>query len=283
MMKKIIVLLMFGCIPIFVWANVPVVDYSSPAYQNVQATPETITSAPASTNLSSNQRLDKLEQQINNINEQNFLSKIDELQQRLQKLNGQVEDQAHQIEKLNSQLRSFYKSNQAVAATVNTSNDGSKAHPVPVITGAIVEAVPGATIEKNDNIELGEDKTFLKEQQMYQTAIDLLPSKKYEASGNKLRNYLRLYPQGVYAANAHYWLGEINFLQKNYDAAEEEFKTVIDRYSKAKQVPDAMLKLALVHQNQGRDNRAKQELQAVVKNYPGSAAAQLAKSQLEGN
>lgn len=283
MMKKIIVLLMFGCIPIFVWANVPVVDYSSPAYQNVQATPETITSAPASTNLSSNQRLDKLEQQINNINEQNFLSKIDELQQRLQKLNGQVEDQAHQIEKLNSQLRSFYKSNQAVAATVNTSNDGSKAHPVPVITGAIVEAVPGATIEKNDNIELGEDKTFLKEQQMYQTAIDLLPSKKYEASGNKLRNYLRLYPQGVYAANAHYWLGEINFLQKNYDAAEEEFKTVIDKYSKAKRVPDAMLKLALVHQNQGRDNRAKQELQAVVKNYPGSAAAQLAKSQLEGN
>ena len=84
-------------------------------------------------------------------------------------------------------------------------------------------------------------------------------------------------------ANAHYWLGEINFLQKNYDAAEEEFKTVTAKYPKSKRVSDAMFKLALVHQNQGRDAQAKQELKQVMKRYPGTSAAQLAKLQLEGN
>ena len=328
MMKKIVVGSIFSLVTFFAFAEVPVVDYSSDAKSSaksfaVKAEPEFIAApvpAISTSGLSADQRISKLEQQVSNLNEQSLTTKIDELQQRFQKISGQIEDQKHQIEQLNSQLRSFYqdlnqrlekpgsekaslekpKAGEQAVVDASTAKNISNTSIVPVTTSEVVEALPNATAaavvattanttidvvaaKKNDEAKPRTDKASLKEQQMYQTAIDLLPDKKYEASGNKLRDYLRLYPKGIYVANAHYWLGEINFMQKNYDAAEEEFKTVTDKYSKSKRASDAMFKLALVHQNQGRDAQAKQELKQVMKRYPGTSAAQLAKLQLEGN
>jgi len=308
MIKKIIAVSVFNLVAFSAFsavADVPVVDYSSDARSSaksfaVNPEPEFVpASVPAisTSGLSADQRINKLEQQINNISEQNSATKVDSLQQQFQKLTGQIEDQKHQIEQLNSQLRSFYQDlNQRLEkpgsekpkigeSAVSTSDTST----APVTTGEVVEAMPNTTTlaavdnKKTDEVKPRTDKAFLAEQQMYQTAIDLLPDKKYEASGNKLRDYLKHYPKGAYVANAHYWLGEINFLQKNYDAAEEEFKIVTVKYPKSKRISDAMFKLALTHQNQGRDAQAKQELKQVMKRYPGTSAAQLAKLQLEGN
>jgi tol-pal system protein YbgF len=270
MIKKIIGLILMSLVA-HAFAEVPVVDYAS---MN-----------------NADQRINKIEQQVNNINEQNLVSKIDELQKRLQELSGQAEDQNHKIEQLNSQLRNFYQDlNQRLERPKTNDRSITTANSSDTITASEVVEVPPDVVKESKEIKEGDDavkpkndQAFLKEQQTYQTAIDLLPDKKYEASGNKLRSYLKIYPKGVYAANAHYWLGEINFLQKNFDAAEEEFKIVIDKYAKSKRVSDALFKIALVHQNQGRDGQAKQELKRIIKRYPGTSAAQLAKLQLEGN
>lgn len=263
-----------------------------------------LVNASKRTNLNVEQRIGRLEQQIRNVNAQNLLHRIEELQQLVQKLNGQMEEKQHQIEQLNQQLKSFYQDlNRRLGGKGGDS--AIVAEPVasimPIVPvkstavaedGEIVSATDDSTakilgdgVKKTETLKpvgAAADSAFLKEQQMYQTAIDLLPDKKYEASESKLRDYLKAYPKGIYVANAHYWLGEINFLQKNFDAAEEEFKIVVDKHAKSKRAADAMLKLALVHQNQGREAQAKQELSQVVKRYPGTSAAQLAKKQLAG-
>ncbi|MBU0744450.1 MAG: tol-pal system protein YbgF [Gammaproteobacteria bacterium] len=313
-MKKIVSGLFLGLMITSVFADAPVVDYStSIGKESAQSFPAQTTegfSAPAATrtNFSVEQRINRLEQQVNNINGQNLSSKIEELQQNLQRLNGQLESQTHQIEQLNTQIKEFYQDlnrrletnkpgvpkatvapDSIAAASVASVNSSSSlmqdATIVPATASNVAGAFAGNELEKNDSLQPAPataDNAFLKEQQMYQAAIDLLPDKKHE-SVNELRDYLKKYPKGVYVANAHYWLGEINFLQKNYDAAEEEFKVVVDKYSKSKRVADAMLKLALVHQNQGRDEQAKKELNKVIKIYPKTSAAQLAKQQLVGN
>lgn len=302
MIKKNAAALVFSLATSFAFADVQVVDYSS---DSVKSQPDLVIAPAISTRgLSIDQRINKLEQQINNINGQNFISKIDELQQRVQKQSGQLEDQEHKIEQLNSQLRSFYQDlNQRLERPslekpsldkpiVEKPKTTEITKEETIEAAAAIEPAVIATKKANEikpapvNEPINEprnDKAFLKEQQMYQTAIDLLPDKKYEASGSKLRDYLKLYPKGAYVANAHYWLGEINFLQKHYDAAEEEFKVVLDKYSKSKRASDAMFKLALVHQNQGRESQSKQELRQVIKRYPGTSASRLAKAQLDGN
>jgi tol-pal system protein YbgF len=268
-MKKNINTILFrcivGCAISSAFAEAPVVDYSSVVNPDKEQSAFT---APVKTNLSTEQRIGKLEQQMSNINGQNLSNKIDELQQKLQEANGKLESQAHQIEQLDKQLKDYY---QDLNKRLGTTPQATVANtPINAATDA---SVTSATVTPPS------DSAFLKEQQMYQTAIDLLPDKKHE-SENKLRDYLKQYPKGAYVANTHYWLGEINFLQKNFDAAEEEFRVVVNKYAKSKRVADAALKLALVHQNQGREAEAKQELQKIIKRYPGTSAAQLAKQQL---
>lgn len=311
-MKKIISGLFLSGMVVAVFAEVPVVDYSSSAAA-VSSTntaqsfamptvnsPRVVVPPPpppAVTNFSIDQRVNRLEQQVNNINGQNLVIKIEELQQSLQKANGKLEDQEHKIEQLNKQLKDFYQDvRQRLGIAIPTQPAVPQSGlntPTPAMPAFAANATSGSGLipATTSNVagvfespqpsapSVKAESAFLKEQQMYQTAIDLLPDKKHE-SENKLRDYLKQYPKGVYVPNAHYWLGEINFLQKNFDAAEEEFKIVINKYPKSKRIADAKLKLALVHQNQGRDAEAKKELQEVAKLYPGTSAAQLAKQQL---
>lgn len=291
-----------------VLAQAPVVEHSSGSAVVASGTAGQPFAMPASSSAdgslptrfgfksgASEQRLNKLEQQVNNLNDQALPRKLEELQQDLQKLNGQVESQAHQIEQLEKNLKDFYQDlNQRLGVGKGAApHEGGSVIPEAGVSGpaevslgasgglAVVPAVAGKKVNDNSKplAANATDSDFFKEQQAYQTAIDLLPDKKHE-SENKLREYLKQYPHGAYVANAHYWLGEINFLQKSFDAAEEEFNLVVKKYAKSKRVADAMLKLALVHQNQGREVEAKHELQKVVKLYPGTPAARLAKQQL---
>ncbi len=276
-------------------ADAPVVDYSSSAVSTLQPGITKPFVAPATgqiaaarqqplatSNLSSDQRLNKIEQQINYLNEQNLTAKVEELQQNIQKLNGQLESQNYQIDQLSKQLKDFYQDlSQRVDTKSAGSNSPSTSRTETNQTNAQI-TLPITNQEQQPTPAPANDNAFLKEQQLYQTAIDLLPDKKHE-SENKLRDYLKQYPKGTYAANAHYWLGEINFLQKNFDAAEEEFNIVINKYPKSKRLADALLKRALVYQNQGRTDKAKQELNKIIKLYPRTSAAQLAKQQLANN
>jgi tol-pal system protein YbgF len=268
-------------------ADAPVVDYSRDlgTTRTVETTATTATTKttkpfaalvpPASPSyeqpsatigrLSPEQRIIRLESQTDNLNRQNLLLKIEELQQNIQTLNGQITLQTHQIEQMDKQLKSFYQDiNRRIddGETSGTTNKSST-------KGSSTPQSPSKPATNN----------ALKEQQLYQAAIDLLPDKKLE-SETKLREYIKKYPQGMYRSNAHYWLGEINFLQKNFDIAEEEFNTVINKYATSKRVPDAMLKRAMVYQNQGREKKAQEEFKRLIKLHPKSSAAQLAKQQV---
>jgi tol-pal system protein YbgF len=316
-MKKVVVGFIFSCLSVAVYARAPVVEYSVDSEQGdaqsfalpAAKSQQPINKPVANRNLNADQRLVRVEQQVDNINNQNLLQRVEELQQNVQNLTGKLESQTHQIDLLNQQLKSFYQDlNQridpakrpiavntaanvgAVASINNTSslpsklpNDSSAnalSSIVPATSANLSEALNNqSTAQASNNNNAGSDVAFLKEQQMYQTAIDLLPEKKHE-SEIKLREYLTKYPKGSYVANAHYWLGDINYIQKNFDAAEEEYKLVVNKYPKSRRVADALLKLAFVHQNQGHEKEAKEEFQKIVKRYPGTSAAQNAKEQL---
>ena len=278
--KNLLVLIFIGSFTLAFADKAPVVDYSTQDEQAAkpvvkvvsdegQATASGVEEAPAITeshsDLSTEQRVSKIEQQIANLNQQGLANKIDDLQQRLQKLNGTVEDQGHEIAQLNDQLRDFYQDlNQRIGS-------GS---------AAVKKDVGAAKKKANQSAKesVVSDRASLKEQQLYQTAVDLLPSAE---SAKKLRDYVKDYPNGAYVPGAHYWLGEVYFSQKNFTASEAEFKTVLNNYPKSPKISDAMLKIALIHDNQNKHEQAKLELQQVIKRFPGSQAAKLAKQQID--
>ncbi len=81
-------------------------------------------------------------------------------------------------------------------------------------------------------------------------------------------------------ARAHYMIGEIYYFRKNYSEAIAYFKKSAKLYSKASYMSVLMLYTGISMQNSGDIKNAKAFLKGVIKKYPGTKAAKIAKKQL---
>lgn len=209
-------------------------------------------------------RVTRVEQQVNNLIQMNLPQQIAELQQQVQQLTGQLQELSHQQE-MSSQQQ------QQVEALPDTPPTIQKP-PNPAILNA---AKPPTSDAKPTSLPPQTDTAA------YQHAFDLMANKQYDQAVAAFKDYLRRHPDGQFAANTHYWLGDIYFQQKNLTQAEAELNLVITQYTASGKAPDAFLKLALLHAQQGKTAQAKQEFKTIMARYPGTAAAQLANIQLQ--
>jgi tol-pal system protein YbgF len=94
-------------------------------------------------------------------------------------------------------------------------------------------------------------------------------------------DFLGRYKDDALAANAQYWIGESHYGEKSYNEAILEFRKVWERWPKSDKAPDAVLKIAYSFLGLGSADNAKLFLDEVVRSYPKSGAAKLAKEKLE--
>lgn len=268
--KKLLPFLIAACATV-AYADAPVVDLNQNQPSDMQAAnqpmvaAQTVASAPSMDDSSNyaaidtsrmpvQQRLRRLEQQMNT--QMNSANRIDQLQQQVQQLQGQLEMQTHELQTLQNQQKTFYDDiNQRLA-------QGKPAASSNVAANA---AAPASASDES----------------AYQKAFTLLTNKKYDQAATALQHYLKQFPEGKYLANAHYWLGEIYFMQNKQDLATQEFQTVIAQFPKDKKIPDALFKIAMIHDNAGKHTQARTELKQITKQYPESPAARLAAMRLK--
>jgi tol-pal system protein YbgF len=120
-----------------------------------------------------------------------------------------------------------------------------------------------------------------KEQASYKAAFNLLKVGKYNEAILSYSDFLRQYPSGTYAPNAQYWLGEANYVTRQFPVAIEEFKKVINRYPESRKLPDAMLKIGYIHYELKQSDDARRVLAELTKKFPGTTAARLAENRLQ--
>lgn len=120
-----------------------------------------------------------------------------------------------------------------------------------------------------------------KEQASYKAAFNLLKVGKYNEAILSYSDFLRQYPSGTYAPNAQYWLGEANYVTRQFPVAIEEFKKVINRYPESRKLPDAMLKIGYIHYELKQSDDARRVLTELTKKFPGTTAARLAENRLQ--
>ena len=94
------------------------------------------------------------------------------------------------------------------------------------------------------------------------------------------KQFNQKFPQSSYAANAHYWLGQLLFNKTEYSSAQSEFLIVVNEFTDSSKRADALLKLAMVSQKQDENSAAITLYRQLIKEYPNSTAAQLAKPRL---
>lgn len=115
----------------------------------------------------------------------------------------------------------------------------------------------------------------------YREAFGLLKAGQYQQSITGFSHYLAQYPNGQYADNAQFWLGEAYYVLHKYEPAIAHYQKLVSNYPDSQKQAHARLKIAYSFDELGRSDQAVQMLIQLKQNYPDSSAARLADERLQ--
>ena len=118
------------------------------------------------------------------------------------------------------------------------------------------------------------------ERASYEAAFDVLKAGQYDESARAFLQFLQAHPNGSYAPNARYWLGESYYVTGNYQLALEQFRLLQQQYPQHAKAPGALLKIGLSQYGLQQLGEAEATLTVVTRRYPGSDAARTAEDRL---
>lgn len=247
--------------------------YRIVAFSLLVACAQSAAQAPVTdaTGASIDQRIANLERMVSSrTNAQHRVQEqLDSLQEEVTRLQGSIEEHNYQLEKILERQRELYlEIDKRIEAMQNTTAVQST-----VQQNSNSGVTPSNGIQVVDTV--GESKA-------YEKAVNLiLRDKKYDQAIPEFQAFLQQYPASSYTANAHYWLGQLLFNKQDWSAASEQFANVVTKFPDSSKRADALLKLGIAENERGNNTKAKQTLNQLLKEYPSSSAAKLAKSRLK--
>jgi tol-pal system protein YbgF len=116
--------------------------------------------------------------------------------------------------------------------------------------------------------------------QLYDQATQDLTQGRYALALQGFRDFVRRFPAAELSDNAQYGVGECFFAQSRFDSAAVEYARVESGWAKGDRVPAALYKLALSRERLGMADASKKTFEDLVKRFPNSGEAQLARERL---
>lgn len=126
---------------------------------------------------------------------------------------------------------------------------------------------PGASAGANPN-------------QLYDQASGDLTQGRYAIAIQGFRDFLKAFPSSDLADNARYGVGEGFFALSKFDSAATEYGAVVRDHANGDRAPAALYKLALSEEKLNRADDSRKHLEELVKRFPDSGEAQLARERL---
>lgn len=207
----------------------------------------------------------------------NLFYQLQQLQQEVMMLNGKVEEQAHELRSLKEQSLERYVDldRRLAGGAAAAATSGS------VISGASGSAVTTPISGGSNTAEqAGEGEA-------YRSAYALVRSQKFNDATAAFKQFLRDYPAGRYAPNAHYWLGELYLVMQPADleSSRQAFMLLLSEYPDNSKAPDAMYKLGKVYFQKGNRDKAREYLDRVISQYgsTNSSAVKLSRDFIAQN
>ncbi len=216
-----------------------------------------------------------------------LVNTVQSLLKEFQELRGQLELQAHELDKLKQKILAYDLSG----------TDQSEKNEELKNTDTQSAATP--ELSKNDAAFTGQSEPELKsvqtithaastkrvnpadEQISYLAAYELVKQQKFSRAIEEMKQFLNKYPNGGYSANAHYWLGDMYLSEKNYAQAIIHFKNILQNFKSSNQYAASQLKLGFALAESGHVAEAKTLLTSVINLYPDTSTAYLAHTKLE--
>ncbi len=121
----------------------------------------------------------------------------------------------------------------------------------------------------------------LSENEIYQLAKQAFDKGEYDSAREGFQELIKRYPKSKNADNAQFWIGEIYYREKWYEKAIVEYQKVVESYPKGNKIRSALLKQGYAFANIGDTANASLILKDLIRRYPDSNEATIAKRKLK--
>jgi tol-pal system protein YbgF len=199
-------------------------------------------------------------------------AKVDQVTTNVQALNDSIEDIRVRLGRLSEQMAAMRMAietlqtqqaqiQQAAAQAAASSQPGAPGAPgQPAGSGAAPAPPP---------------------KELYDNALRDLSSGNTELAMKEFLDYLRYYPDTDLAGNAQFYVGESLYRQKKYREAIDAYDTVLDRYPRGNKAAAARLKKGLSFFELKDRAGGERELRRLMRDFPNSDEAKIAKDYLK--
>ncbi|OCW97596.1 tol-pal system protein YbgF [Alishewanella sp. HH-ZS] len=180
-------------------------------------------------------------------------------------LRGVTENHSYQLDEIVQRQRDIYQEIERRVSAVQGSAGNSTASSAAAASG------PAVTVSGNAS-----------ENDAYERAVNLvLKDRRFDAAIPEFENFLRTYPNSVYAPNAYFWLGQLLFNNNDNAKAKTSFERVVTNFPDSNKVADALLKLGQIAERQNDKATALTHYRKVVSAHGSTTAARLAKERID--
>jgi len=115
---------------------------------------------------------------------------------------------------------------------------------------------------------------------LYSNGLRDINGKHYDLAAQEFQDYLKYYGETDLASNAQFYLGEIAFMQNQFQQALESYNKVVENYPKSFKTASARMRKGFCLAELGQKAAAIRELRTVVRQYPGTDEAKRSSAKL---
>ncbi|HEV2491047.1 MAG TPA: tol-pal system protein YbgF [Candidatus Acidoferrales bacterium] len=204
--------------------------------------------------------------------------------QQMTGLSDNMQDLQARVGKLAQQMTDIQSTLQTINAKVSAPPPTQAAPTSPDTGGdAPANTQPGATVQPTG---AGRQVSILQPisgDTLYSGAVRDLNGRHYDLSRQEFTDYLKNFPDGPFAANSQFYLGELNYAQGDYNAAISAYDKVIVNYRRSSKVAPSMLEKGRALAQLGKKTSAEREFRELIRTFPGTDEAKAAQTELRGS
>lgn len=222
-----------------------------------------------------------------------LFAKIQALEVEVRDLRGLVEQQTFLIDQLSQRRMDDYldldrrigELQRGVSGNVSdtstrVSGGVSRSAGSPVVSPSIAvvpDQTPGSVPEPPVAKQADRAKTA------YRAAYQKVKDRKFTVAKVELIAFINAYPDSQFVPNAHFWLGELFYLDSDLQKSRDSFYALVTDYSGHRKVADAKFKLGKIYHQLGDTGESRVMLQSVLTDHPNSKAANPAREYLKNS
>ncbi len=192
--------------------------------------------------------------------------RINQLQQSITLLTGQVEQLQYRNQQLEQQMEKMRADYDFRLDQLEKGRGGGGPRPAPAAGPSSPPPLASAAPLGGANSAAGD--------QLYHDAFKMLQDGDYAGAEKGFKTFVQRNPQHVLAGNAQYWLGETYYARREYQNAAVAFAEGYKTYKASPKGPDNLLKLGITLSAMGKKQEACAMFARFNQDYPRSTDLQ---------